>query len=215
MTIKGVDLCISKGECIGFVGPTGSGKSTLLNIIMGLLTPSKKGELLIDSNALSKENKRFWYEKIAHVPQDIFLSDGSIEENIAFGVLKSEIDHERIRDVCRKSQILDTIESFPNKFNTIVGEGGVRLSGGQKQRIGIARALYKEAEILILDEATSALDSNTENLIMKEISKLSENLTILIIAHRVTTLKECSKIISLKEGRIKSIQSYNDFIAKN
>jgi len=189
-------LRIKKGACVGFVGKTGSGKSTLLDIVMGLLYPTE-GKLLVDSELVSKENIRSWQMHVAHVPQEIYLSDNSIKENIAFGVPKDQIDHDLIEEVSRQARIYDLIESWPKKYNTFVGERGVRLSGGQKQRIGIARALYKKANVIIFDEATSALDSETESDVMKAIKGLDKELTILIIAHRITTLDGCDQVIDL------------------
>jgi ATP-binding cassette subfamily B protein len=206
-----LDLKIIKGSRIGFIGVTGSGKSTLLDVIMGLLTPTK-GILEVDNQIISPQNQRSWHAHIAHVPQSIFLSDGTIEENIAFGVPEVDIDHSRVIQSARQAQISETIESWPEKYKTSVGERGIRLSGGQRQRIGIARALYKQADVIILDEATSALDNETEKAVMDSIDNLNPNLTILIIAHRITTLKNCSKIVKLKHGRIEKICSYSDLL---
>lgn len=207
--LKLVNLTIKKGSRVGFVGTTGSGKSTLLDVIMGLLEPSA-GRLEIDGTPITRINCRAWQAHIAHVPQSIFLADSSIEENIAFGVPKNEIDIERVRRAAQQAQLSDTIESLPEQYRTPVGERGVRLSGGQRQRIGIARALYKKADVIIFDEATSALDGETEKAVMQAIEGLSEDLTLLIIAHRLTTLKKCTQIIELVDGRIKHIGSYDE-----
>ena len=209
--IQNLELKIDKGSKIGFVGTTGSGKSTLLDIIMGLLSPTT-GFLKIDGVPITPENQRFWHSHIAHVPQTIFLSDGTIEENIAFGVPKKLIDHDRVVQSARKAQIAHNIDSWSNRYQTIVGERGIRLSGGQRQRIGIARALYKEADVIILDEATSALDNETEEAIMSAIDKLSPHITVLIIAHRISTLRNCSHIVKLNHGRIESVCSYSDLV---
>jgi ATP-binding cassette subfamily B protein len=146
------------------------------------------------------------------VPQTIFLADSSVEENIAFGFPKSEVDHNRVRWAAEQAQIAESIESWPDQYRTFVGERGVRLSGGQRQRIGIARALYKQADVIIFDEATSALDKETESAVMQSIEKMSNDLTILIIAHRLSTLNGCSQIVEINSGSIKQIGSYQDFM---
>jgi len=207
--LKRVNLNIKKGSCVGFIGSTGSGKSTLIDIIMGLLEPSN-GTIEVDGIALNIENNRGWQVHIAHVPQHIFLSDASVEENIAFGVEKKNIDFERVQLAAHKAQIATTIESWPKRYQTYVGERGVKLSGGQQQRIGIARALYKNADVIIFDEATSALDDTTENAVMESINNLSKDITVLIIAHRLTTLKNCTNIVKLDNGNLEEIGSYKD-----
>jgi len=211
--VKNLDLNIKKGSSIGFIGITGSGKSTLLDIIMGLLTPTE-GTLEIDAEPINAINNRAWQAHIAHVPQAIFLADSTIEENIAFGVPKNKIDSERVQQAARQAQIAEIIETWPKKYQTFVGERGIRLSGGQRQRIGIARALYKQANVIIFDEATSALDNNTEQAVMQSIEALGQDLTILIIAHRLTTLKNCTQIVELGEGGIKRIGTYNEIVSK-
>ncbi|WP_216168772.1 ABC transporter ATP-binding protein [Polynucleobacter bastaniensis] len=207
-----LDLKITKGSRVGFIGITGSGKSTLLDVIMGLLPPTN-GQLEVDKECITLKNQRSWHSHIAHVPQAIFLSDGTIEENIAFGVPKELIDSQRVVKSAGQAQIAQSIESWPNRYQTLVGERGIRLSGGQRQRIGIARALYKQADVIILDEATSALDNETEEAVMDAIDNLSADLTILIVAHRITTLRNCSKIVKLNHGRIESIYSYPDLLS--
>lgn len=206
-----LDLSIAKGSRVGFIGTTGSGKSTLLDIIMGLLQPTE-GTLEIDGQPITPGNCRAWQTHIAHVPQAIFLADSTIEENIAFGVPKDKIDHERARQAARQAQIADIIETWPKQYQTFVGERGIRLSGGQRQRIGIARALYKQANVIIFDEATSALDNETEQAVMQAIEGLNVNLTILIIAHRVTTLRNCTQIVELGSGGILRSGSYQDIV---
>jgi ATP-binding cassette, subfamily B, bacterial PglK len=209
--LKDVDLKILKGSSVGFIGTTGSGKSTLLDVVMGLLQPNE-GEFLVDGVLISDRNYRGWQTHIAHIPQNIFLSDATIAENIAFGMPREQIDHERVRLVARKAQIAETVEKLREKYQTTVGERGIRLSGGQRQRIGIARALYKNADVLIFDEATSALDNETEHLVMKEIDELKNNITILMVAHRVTTLRNCDVIIELENGAIKRKGGYASMI---
>jgi ABC-type multidrug transport system fused ATPase/permease subunit len=196
--LRELDLTIAKGSRVGFVGTTGSGKSTLLDIVMGLLQPVK-GRLEIDGHPVTEPDVRGWQTHIAHVPQAIYLADCTVEENIAFGVPKERIDHRRVEEAARQAQIAGTIESWPRGYKTFVGERGVRLSGGQRQRIGIARALYKQADVIIFDEATSALDNETEEAVMLAIEGLSKDLTILIIAHRLTTLKGCDQIVDVGE----------------
>jgi ABC-type multidrug transport system fused ATPase/permease subunit len=204
--LKQLNFIITKGSRVGFVGTSGSGKSTLLDIVMGLLQPTN-GQLEIDGQCITPANQRAWQLHIAHVPQAIFLADSTIEENIAFGVPKDQIDHERVKLAAQQAQISESIESWPNKYQTFVGERGIRLSGGQRQRIGIARALYKQADVIIFDEATSSLDNETEQAVMEAIDGLSEDLTLLIIAHRLTTLKNCTQIVELGEGGIKRVGS--------
>jgi ATP-binding cassette, subfamily B, bacterial PglK len=209
--LKNLDLKITKGSRVGFIGVTGSGKSTLLDLVMGLLTPTE-GALEIDGQPISLNNNRAWQAHIAHVPQAIFLADSTIEENIAFGVPKGKIDQTRVKQAARQAQIADIIESWPKKYQTYVGERGIRLSGGQRQRIGIARALYKQADVIIFDEATSALDNETEQAVMQAIEGLGDDLTVLIIAHRLTTLKNCTQIVDLGDGGIKRIGRYEDVV---
>jgi ATP-binding cassette subfamily B protein len=209
--LEHLTLSIHKGERVGIVGATGSGKSTMIDILMGLLEPTS-GSLKVDEKAITKKNVRTWQRRIAHVPQAIFLSDTTIAENIAFGVHKKDIDFDRVRDAAHKAQLQDVIDTLPNQYDTIVGERGVRLSGGQRQRIGIARALYKNADILVFDEATSALDNKTEDSVMKSIEALGKEITVIMIAHRITTLKKCTKIIELADGKIANIGSYRDII---
>ncbi len=209
--LKQVNFSIAKGSRVGFIGTTGSGKSTLLDIVMGLLKPTD-GTLEIDGQPLMAIQNRAWQAHIAHVPQAIFLADSSIEENIAFGVPKDKIDHQRIKLAAQQAQIAETIENWPKKYQTFVGERGIRLSGGQRQRIGIARALYKQADVIIFDEATSALDSETEQAVMHAIEGLSKDLTVLIIAHRLTTLKNCTQIIELDKCGIKRIDTYEQIV---
>ena len=208
---RGLNLTIKKCSRVGFIGTTGSGKSTLLDIVMGLLPPSE-GVLKIDENAIVADNYRSWQAHIAHVPQSIFLADTSVLENIAFGVPFDQIDFEKARRAAEKAQIASTIEAWSDRYNTVVGERGVRLSGGQRQRIGIARALYKEADVIIFDEATSALDGETEHAVMQAINSLGGDLTILIVAHRLTTLLECTQVVELEAGSIKRIGTYQEIV---
>jgi len=211
IALKELGLTLEKGKRYGFVGTTGCGKSTLLDIIMGLLKPTK-GFLKIDNQIIDEENHRSWQMIIAHVPQAIYLSDTSLAENIAFGVEGDNIDMKRVKEAAEKAQIAETIEALPQKYKTFVGERGIRLSGGQRQRIGIARALYKKAQVIVFDEATSALDNETELAVMEGIENLADDLTILIVAHRVTTLKRCDKIFRMDKGEVIEEGVYEEMV---
>ena len=200
LILNNFNLTIKCGQRVGFVGTTGSGKSTTLDLLMGLLH-STKGEILVDGQPLTGTRLRAWQANIAHVPQSIYLADSTIAENIAFGVEKEKIDIERVKQAAKMAHIADFIEGRPGGYNAFVGERGIRLSGGQRQRIGIARALYKKSDVIVFDEATSALDSETEKDVMNALENLSRSLTILIIAHRVSTLELCDVIVNLKNGQ--------------
>jgi len=202
-----LNLIIKKGARVGIVGNTGCGKSTTLDILMGLLQ-SSKGQVLIDNVLLTNENRRAWQQLIAHVPQNIYLSDNSLAENIAFGIPLVDINMEKVKLAAQQAQIAEFIENKANAYKELVGEGGIRLSGGQRQRIGIARALYKNAAVLIFDEATSSLDNVTEKSIIESINNLSSDLTIIIIAHRLTTLHHCDNIFELDKGKLVAQGSY-------
>ena len=200
--LKDFSMTIPSGKMVGIIGSTGSGKSTLLNIIMGLLIPNV-GNLQIDNELIDENLVLSWRKKIAYVPQEIFLNDSSIYENIALGVDLNKIDHDRVKKVSKSAMIYNDIISWSDGFKTKVGERGVNISGGQKQRIGLARALYRQPELLILDEATSALDYKTEREVMKAVESLSKNLTVIIVAHRLETLKNCDMIIELNNDNVK------------
>jgi ATP-binding cassette subfamily B protein len=213
--LQNLNFTIKKGEIVGIIGPTGGGKSTLIDILMGLLSPSS-GEVRVDNinvNSKGYDEKIIpWQSSISHVPQDIYLIDASIAENIAFGEKRNEIDMDRVKKVANKASIANFIESTKYQYKTNVGENGILLSGGQKQRIALARALYNNASLLILDEATSALDLRTEELVMNSIYNLKESLTLIIIAHRLTTLRRCNKIIQIKDGKITKIGLPNEIL---
>lgn len=209
--LDGLDLTIPKGTRLGIVGPTGSGKSTLLDILMGLLEPTG-GRLLVDGAPIEGDRRVAWQRAIAHVPQVIYLADATLAENIAFGVPWDEIDWDRVRDAARRAQIAEYVERQPGGYRTMVGERGIRLSGGQRQRVGIARALYKEASVLVFDEATSALDNSTERLVMDAIDGLDSDLTILLIAHRLTTVRRCDTIVELS-GRVVAQGTFEELLA--
>ena len=210
--LKGLSLSIVKGSRVGFVGSTGSGKSTALDLLLGLLEPVG-GQVSIDGVALdSSLKRRAWQQVVAHVPQSIYLADGTVAENIAFGVNAEDIDMDRVRQAAKQANIAEFIEGHKDAYNALVGERGVSLSGGQRQRIGIARALYKKAEVLIFDEATSALDNNTEKKIMETIQNLSRDLTVVIVAHRLSTVKSCDTIFELEQGRLVAKGSYDQLL---
>jgi ATP-binding cassette subfamily B protein len=209
--LRHLNLQIPKGSRVGFVGVSGSGKSTLLDVIMGLLTPTE-GNLLIDNTVVTPQNAGAWQAHIAHVPQTIYLSDTSIAENIAFGVSAELIDLDRVHKAAQQAQIAQTIEGWREGYDTLVGERGVRLSGGQRQRIGIARALYKRANVIIFDEATSALDNDSEAAVMQALETLGRDITILIIAHRLSTLKNCDRIVQLVVGGGLSVGTYKELM---
>tara|TARA_Y100001968_G_scaffold207229_1_gene190443 strand:+ start:24717 stop:26483 length:1767 start_codon:yes stop_codon:yes gene_type:complete len=205
LVLKSINLKINKGERIGLVGTTGSGKSTLVDLIMGLLEPTN-GKLIVDNKNIYSFTEPGlidnWRSLIAHVPQNIYLADCSIAQNIALGSSPEKIDLDRVREAAKKAQIAEYIESQAGSYKEIVGERGIRLSGGQRQRIGIARALYQNKSVLIFDEATSALDNFTESAVMNSINNLSRDLTFIIIAHRISTLNSCDRIIEIKKGEI-------------
>ena len=211
-TIKNINIEILAKSIVGFVGPTGSGKTTLVDIILGLLDP-KKGSLEIDGKIITKQNIRSWQRSIGYVPQNIYLSDDTIAANIAFGVQRNEID----LDLIEKSSKIANLHNFiinelPKKYDTIIGERGIRLSGGQRQRIGIARALYNNPKVLILDEATSSLDNQTEELVIKQVLNSNQDMTIIMIAHRLNTVKGCDIIFKLDKGEITDQGSYQKVI---
>ncbi len=212
--LDGLELTVPKGARVGFVGVTGSGKSTTLDLLMGLLTPTE-GRLLVDGQSVAGDRVRAWQRTIAHVPQNIYLADTTLAENIAFGVPREAIDMERVRQAARQAQIAEFIESRPGAYDALVGERGIRLSGGQRQRVGIARALYKQATVLVFDEATSALDNATEQAVMDAIENLSRDLTILLVAHRLTTVRRCDTVVELKDGRVAAQGSYEELVKRS
>jgi ATP-binding cassette, subfamily B, bacterial PglK len=208
--LQNISLTIPKGTAVGFIGESGSGKSTLIDLILGLLHPDK-GEVLSDAINI-EDNLRSWQNKIGYVPQNIYLTDDSLINNIAFGVPENDIDQAAVIRAAKLAQLHDFLSALPEGYNTKVGENGVRLSGGQIQRIGIARALYSDPPILVLDEATSALDNMNETSVMSAVSELNGIKTILIIAHRLTTLRDCSVIYELQKSRLVKKGTYNEII---
>jgi ATP-binding cassette, subfamily B, bacterial PglK len=209
--IRQLNLKVPRGGRVGFVGKTGSGKSTVIDLMMGLLEPTG-GSVEIDGRPLTGANQRAWRARIAHVPQSIYMADASLAENIAFGVNPSDIDHDRVREAARRAQLSEFIETLPCGYGTSVGERGVRLSGGQRQRIGLARALYKPADVLFLDEATSALDNATEQSVMQSIDALGREVTVVMIAHRLSTLQSCDRIFELRQGSLFREGDYGEII---
>jgi len=207
LALDGVDVIIPRGARVGIVGPSGSGKTTLMDLTMGLLQPTD-GSILVDGTPLDESYIVSWQKQIAHVPQHIFLLDGSIAENVAFGCVPSDIDRSGVHEACRLAQLDEFVSTLPSGYDSFVGERGIRLSGGQRQRIGIARALYRKASVLVLDEATSALDDSTEANVIEAVERLGDEYTILMIAHRVTTLRGCDMICRLDSGRISETGTY-------
>jgi ABC-type multidrug transport system fused ATPase/permease subunit len=211
--LVGISLAIPRGSRVGLVGKTGSGKSTLVDLIMGLVQPTS-GVVEVDGVSLQKFGLERWQSRVAHVPQSVYLADSSIAENIAFGLTTDQIDYAQLRSAALKAQIAEFIESLPEGYDTLVGESGVRLSGGQRQRIGLARSLYKDADVLILDEATSALDDATEAAVMAAVDKLGSELTVIMIAHRVTTLRACDLIVDLVAGQVEWKGAYGGLVMR-
>lgn len=212
--IDGVSLSIKKNTSVGFAGSTGSGKTTLIDIILGLLNPMD-GKFMIDDIVIDNNNLLSWQNKISFVPQMIFLIDESIRSNIAFGIEPNDIDQDKVVKAAKLANLDSFVSDLPEKYNTLVGENGVKLSGGQRQRIGIARALYNEPEVLVLDEATSALDGITENYVMEAIESLSNKLTLITVAHRISTIENCDMIYFLEDGKIKDYGNFSQLISKN
>ncbi|MEO1045678.1 MAG: ABC transporter ATP-binding protein [Pseudomonadota bacterium] len=199
-----VNLTINRGERIGILGETGSGKSTLVDIITGLLEPDS-GRVTVDGQVLDADNRQFWRKQIAYMPQSVFLADTSVTENIAFAHDSVAIDAERVREVISIAQLADVVDALPDKASTLIGENGVRVSGGQRQRIGLARALYRQADLLVLDEATSALDTATEDRMMRALIAARPDMTMLIVAHRESNFAHCDRVIKVVDGNIEQV----------
>ncbi len=211
LVLNDFSLAIPKGVRIGITGGTGSGKSTMLDLLMGLIDPTS-GSINVDGKSISGSRKKAWQKAIAHVPQSIYLADASLAENIAFGIPFDEIDMDRVRLAAKRAKIDHFAENSKDGYKTSVGERGVQLSGGQRQRIGIARALYKQATILLFDEATSALDNSTEKEVMNAIESLDSDLTIIIVAHRLTTIKKCDFVVEIAQGKVIGLGKFEELI---
>jgi len=210
--IKSVNLNIFAKSTVGFIGITGSGKTTIVDIILGLLEV-QKGSLEVDGIPITKKNLRSWQQLIGYVPQNIYLSDDSVAGNVAFGKETKDINQKLVEKAAKIANLHQfVIDELPNKYQTIIGENGVRLSGGQRQRIGIARALYHNPKVLILDEATSALDIETEKAVMDAINNLNKDITIILIAHRLNTVKNCDTIFKLEKGQVIGQGKFNEMI---
>ncbi|MDA7462940.1 ABC transporter ATP-binding protein/permease [Candidatus Pelagibacter ubique] len=213
--LKDISLNIPFGSTVGFVGATGSGKTTIIDVILGLLEP-QKGTLEVDDKIINNQNVRAWQSSIGYVPQEIYLADDTIAANIAFGIEAKNINQEDIKRVAKIARLHEFVKNeLPSKYQTIVGERGVRLSGGQRQRIGIARALYHNPKVIIFDEATSALDNQTEQSVMDSINNLGNKITVIIIAHRLTTVRACNTIFLLEKGELKGKGNFEDLRKDN
>ncbi|AHE99804.1 ATP-binding cassette domain-containing protein [Thioalkalivibrio paradoxus] len=199
-TLAGINLAIRRGESVGIIGPSGSGKSTLIDVILGLLEPAS-GRVLVDGEDI-RASLPAWQRRIGYVQQDIYLLDDTIRRNIAFGVADADVDESRLSDAVRAANLEPVIECFHKGLETVIGNRGILLSGGQRQRIAIVRALYTQPGVLGLDEATSALDNETENEVVEAIDRLRGERTIMIIAHRLSTLRGCERLYRLVNGRI-------------
>lgn len=208
-----ISITIPQGKSIAFVGPSGSGKSTLIDLVLGLLTPSS-GQLMIDGKD-AQQHLRLWQDQIGYVPQSIYLTDDTLRRNIAFGLAEDQIDNGQVQSAIEVAQLEDFVAELPNGIESVVGERGVRLSGGQRQRIGIARALYHNPGVLVLDEATSALDNLTEQAVMDAIHNIGHKKTIILIAHRLSTVRECDEIYVMKNGKLVVSGTYDELFDKN
>jgi len=209
-TLKNINLSIPANSMVGFVGGTGSGKTTTVDIILGLLEP-QEGHLLVDGYSITETNRREWQRAIGYVPQHVYLADDSVAANIAFGVNPKDIDQQSVERAAKIANLHNFVNNdLTQGYATTVGERGVRLSGGQRQRIGIARALYNNPRVLVLDEATSALDNLTEQEVMEALSKLNYDITIIMIAHRLSTVRQCDQIYLLERGELKASGTYDE-----
>lgn len=213
--IQSIHLDIPVGSSVGLVGSTGAGKTTLVDLFLGLLRPTE-GAIIVDGEPITDRNLRAWQQALGYVPQDIFLTDSTVAENIALGVAAADIDFEHVERCARMAQVHDFImQEMPRKYSTVVGERGVRLSGGQRQRIGIARALYHDPGVLVFDEATSALDVVTERAVMAAINQLHHDKTIIMIAHRLSTVRSCDQVVLLEKGRVVGAGTYEELQESN
>ncbi|GBL20369.1 protein glycosylation K [Acidimicrobiaceae bacterium] len=199
-SLQDVSLVVRRGEAVGFVGPSGAGKSTLVDVILGLFAPTS-GTVLVDGDDI-QDNLRNWQNQIGYVPQTIYLTDDTLRRNVAFGLGDENIDEQAVVAAIRLAQLEEFVSSLPEKLGTVVGERGVRLSGGQRQRIGIARALYHNPSVLVLDEATSSLDTPTEHGVMQAVQALQGSKTVIIVAHRLSTVEYCDRLYRIEDSRL-------------
>ena len=214
-SLRDINLKIDALTTLGIVGSTGCGKTTLVDIILALLE-AQEGSLEVDGKTINNSNRKSWQRSIGYVPQEIYLSDDSIESNIAFGIDHSKINLDFVKEAAKIANLHNFVmNELPHKYQTIIGERGIRLSGGQRQRIGIARAIYHKPSVLILDEATSALDNLTEHAVMEAINSLNKKITIIVIAHRLSTIKNCNSIVFLDKGEIKAKGTYEELLNTN
>lgn len=212
--LKNISLRIPRGAVVGIVGPSGSGKSTLIDLFLGLITPDK-GAFLVGERVVDRNNVRQWQEQLGYVPQSIFLTEGTITENVAFGVEPEFIDAQKVKRAIQLAHLDEWVDALPDAYETRIGERGVQISGGQRQRLGIARALYDDADILVFDEATSALDGVTEKMIMEAVERFSHKKTIIMIAHRLNTIKNCDVIFMLDQGSVVDQGTYEYLMENN
>jgi ATP-binding cassette subfamily C protein len=211
--LDGIDLRVAAGETVGFVGASGAGKSSLIDVVLGLLQP-ERGCVLINDKPLEQVIAA-WRRRVGYVPQAIYLIDDTLRRNVAFGLTDVEIDDSKVWHALKSARLLDFVNSLPEGLDTAVGERGVKLSGGQRQRVGIARALYHQPEVLILDEATSALDNATEAEFMQAIDALHGQKTILMVAHRLSTVRNCDRIVVMAQGKVAGTGSYDELLSGN
>ena len=211
--LRNVDLVVKRGEKLGIAGQTGSGKTTLLDLILGLLSPTS-GEVLVDGDPV-KARLPGWLNTIGMVPQSVFLIDDTIRRNVAFGIQDRAIDNGRVSEALKLAQLSAFVDALPDAAETVVGERGMRLSGGQRQRIAIARALYSDPSVLILDEGTSALDNTTEAELMEALEDASRDRTVIIVAHRLSTVRQADRIVFLDDGKVVDIGRFDELLERN
>jgi len=211
LALNKLTLTIPQNQSIGLVGRTGSGKTTLADVILGLYPPAS-GTIAIDGVELTEQNERAWRKRVGYVPQAVFLTNASIEKNIALGIPEHKIDRDAVQRAAQMAQAAEFIAQLPDGYQTVVGERGVKLSGGQRQRLGIARALYHNPDVLVFDEATSALDGMTEDAVMQAVQDLSQERTMILIAHRLRTVQACDRIVMLDSGCIVADGTYQDLM---
>jgi len=207
--LNDLSIRIRAGTHVGFVGTTGAGKTTVVDLILGLLS-ADSGQILVDGCSIDSSNRARWQQAVGYVPQHIFLVDDTVAANIAFGQPEEDIDFARVERAARMAELHEFVEQLPDGYRSEIGERGVRLSGGQRQRIGIARALYRQPSMIVLDEATSALDNVTEHAVMKAVRKLGSETTVIMIAHRLSTVRACNEIFFMDSGRIVASGTYEE-----